>query len=121
MEINQKLITEIEKAEHCLMIHADGFITKEILNACIDKALSGIAVELFLDLENKLFLEGNPFLLNKCIQFVISGGSIIITPNTVENKFWNCLVDFDKHIFYSLEKDEVVYEYADNGFVDNDL
>jgi hypothetical protein len=124
VDTNYKLILEMEKAEHALTIHTDSFITKEILNSCINLVEKGIAIELFLDSENQLYLEENNFLFNKCSQFVNKGGSIFMTPNPAELRFWQCIVDFKEYSYYSLEEEKVIYKYEkdlpffQNAFID---
>ena len=101
---------EMEKAEHALAIHADGFITKEILNSCINIVEKGVALELFLDMENQQFLEENTFLFKKCSQLVNKGGCVFLISNTADFRFWECMVDFREYSYYSLEEEKVIYK-----------
>ncbi len=100
----------MEKAEHALTVHADALITKEVLNTCIHLVEKGMALVLFLDSENKAFLEENSFLSNKCNEFIHKGGSLFFIPNPAPVKFWKCLADFKALSYYSVEESEVVYK-----------
>lgn len=106
---NTRLILEMEKTEHAVMVHPDNPITKEILNACIDLVDRGIALDLFLDEENKTYLEHNLFLLNKCSLLVNKGGAVYLVPDTGETRFWECIRDFEEYSYYFPTTEEVVY------------
>ena len=107
---NQTLIAEIKKAEHALMIHPENLITSDILISCINLVEKRTALELFLDMENKLFLEENPFLFNKCRELINKGGSVFLITNNTATKYWKCLIDFREYIYYVPEEDQAIHE-----------
>jgi hypothetical protein len=107
---NQTLIAEIKKAEHALMIHLENLVTSEILMSCINLVEKRIALELFLDMENKLFLKENPFIFDKCCELINKGGCVFLINSNTTTKNWKCLIDFREFIYYATEEGQAIYE-----------
>jgi hypothetical protein len=107
---NQTLIAEIKKAEHAIMIHPENLITSELLISCINLVEKRTALELFLDTENKLFLEENPFLFTKFCELINKGGSVFLVTNNTNTKYWKCLIDFREFIYYANEEGQAIHE-----------
>lgn len=107
---NQTLIEEIKKAEHALMIHPENLISSDLLISCINLVEKRTALELFIDMENKLFLEENPFLFNKCCELIRKGGTIFLIPNNSTTQYWNCLIDFREFVYYDTKEGQVLHE-----------
>jgi len=107
---NQTLIAEIIKVEHALMIHPENLITSDILIACIKLVEKRIALELFLDMENQLFLKENPFLFNKCCELINKGGSVFLITNNTTTKNWKCLIDFKEFIYSNTQEGQAIHE-----------
>lgn len=107
---NQTLIAEIKKAEHALMIHLENLVTSDILMSCINLVEKRIALELFLDMENKIFLKENPFIFDKCCELINKGGSVFLINSNTTTKNWKCLIDFRELIYYATEEGEAIHE-----------
>ncbi|MCR6639991.1 MAG: hypothetical protein NVV82_13655 [Sporocytophaga sp.] len=114
---NQTLIAEIKKAEHALMIHLGNLVTSDILMSCINLVEKRIALELFLDMENKIFLKENPFIFNKCCELINKGGSVFLINNNATTKNWKCLIDFREFIYYATEEGEAIQETDQDSLV----
>lgn len=117
---NQTLIAEIKKAEHALMIHPENLITSDILISCINLVEKRIALELFLDMENKLFLEENPFLFKKCCELINKGGSVFLVKNNTPTNYWKCIIDFKEYIYYATEEGQAIHETDQDTLVFED-
>ncbi len=114
---NQTLIAEIQKAEHALMIHQENLLTSDILISCINLVEKRIALELFLDIENKILLKENPFLYSKFCELINKGGSVYLIKNNATTKNWKCLIDFREFIYYATEEGQAIHELDQDSLV----
>ncbi len=116
------LLKEIEKAEHALILYIDDLVAQEVLTSCLSAIDKGLSLDIFLSIENKIFLKENLFLLNTCIQLVDKGARIFMIDDHTDSTTWKSIVDFKEIIYYSLSAQKIIYEKEeDNSFLTNEF